>query len=151
MDFKSHTSPDFPNGTVFLHVALFICLFLMYLMVRLDYTCTASNDSISKQWTIKDEEGNGRDVSTYLWLYSPLLDLGHLSVSWSFTQWVGFLGRGISPSQGRYLYTHDNTNTEQTHTDIHDSSGVRTHDASVWAGEDSSCLRPRGHCDRPTY
>jgi hypothetical protein len=28
------------------------------------------------------------------------------------TQMVGLLGRGISPSQGRYLHTQDNTNTE---------------------------------------
>jgi hypothetical protein len=27
-------------------------------------------------------------------------------------------------------------------------SGVRTHNHSVRASEDSSCLRPRGHCDR---
>jgi hypothetical protein len=33
-----------------------------------------------------------------------------------FTQLVGLLGRGISPSQGHYLHTQDNTNTEQTHT-----------------------------------
>jgi hypothetical protein len=33
------------------------------------------------------------------------------------------------------------------HTDIHASSGNRTHDPSVRAGEDGSCLRPRGHCD----
>jgi hypothetical protein len=32
------------------------------------------------------------------------------------------------------------------HTDIHASSGIRTHDASVRAGEGGSCLRPRGHC-----
>jgi hypothetical protein len=41
----------------------------------------------------------------------------------------------------------DSTNTEKTHTDIHASSGIWTHDPSVWAGEDSSCLRPLGHCD----
>jgi hypothetical protein len=29
-------------------------------------------------------------------------------------------------------------------TDIHALSGIRTHDPSVWGGEDSSCLRPRG-------
>jgi hypothetical protein len=29
-----------------------------------------------------------------------------------FTQPVGLLGRGISPSQGRYLHTQDSTNTE---------------------------------------
>jgi hypothetical protein len=33
-------------------------------------------------------------------------------------------------------------------TDIHASSGIRTHDPSVWAGEDSSCLRLSGHCGR---
>jgi hypothetical protein len=32
---------------------------------------------------------------------------------------------------------------------IHSSSGIRTHDVSVGAGEDSSRLKPRGHCDRP--
>jgi DNA-binding sugar fermentation-stimulating protein len=31
---------------------------------------------------------------------------------------------------------------------IHASSGIRTHDPYVRAGEDSSCFRPRGHCDR---
>jgi hypothetical protein len=33
-------------------------------------------------------------------------------------------------------------------TDIHVYSGIRTHGPSVWAGEDSSCLRPRGHFDQ---
>jgi hypothetical protein len=33
-------------------------------------------------------------------------------------------------------------------TDIHASSEIRTHDPSVRVGEDSSCLRPLGHCDR---
>jgi hypothetical protein len=37
----------------------------------------------------------------------------------------------------------------QTHNaDTHALSGIRTHDPSVPAKEDSSCLRPRGHCDR---
>jgi hypothetical protein len=31
---------------------------------------------------------------------------------------------------------------------IHAMSGIRTHDHSVRASEDSPCLRPRGHCDR---
>jgi hypothetical protein len=44
-------------------------------------------------------------LSTYLLLYSPLLGLGRFSVSLPFTQSVGFLGWGISPSQGRYLHT----------------------------------------------
>jgi hypothetical protein len=53
-------------------------------------------------------------------------------------QSVGHLGRGISPSQDRYL----------TQTDIYALSGIRTHDPSVLASEDSSCFRPCGHCDR---
>jgi hypothetical protein len=43
----------------------------------------------------------------------------------------------ISQSQGLYL-----------HTDIHAPSVIRTHDHSVRADRDSSCLRPRGHRDR---
>jgi hypothetical protein len=58
------------------------------------------------------------------------------------------LGLGISPVT-RLLPTEDNTNTEETRTDIHASSGIRSHDPSVWGGEDISCLRPRGHCVGP--
>jgi hypothetical protein len=99
-------------------------------------------------------------LPTYLPTYLPTSGsaglcwtLAAVSVSWSFTQSVGLLGRGISPSQGRYLHTQDSTNTELTHTDINASRGIRTHDPSVSAGEDSSCLRPRGHYDRcqPTF
>jgi hypothetical protein len=45
--------------------------------------------------------------------------------------------------------THVNINTELMHTDLHALSGIRTQDPSVLAGEDSSCPRPRDHCDRP--
>jgi hypothetical protein len=45
------------------------------------------------------------EPSIYLWLYSPLLVLICFSVSWSFTQTVCLLRRGLSPSQGRYLHT----------------------------------------------
>jgi hypothetical protein len=48
----------------------------------------------------------------------------------------------------RPLPTHRTTQT-QTHKDIHVLSGIRTHDPSIRANEDSSCLRPRGHRDRP--
>jgi hypothetical protein len=57
-------------------------------------------------------------------------------------QSVGLFERRISPSQGRYLHTATQTE-ETTHTEW-----IRTHDPSAWAGEDGSCLRPRGHCDR---
>jgi hypothetical protein len=46
------------------------------------------------------------------------------------------------------LPTQDNINTEEKRTDIHASSGIRTHDPSVWSDEDILCLRPHGHCDR---
>jgi hypothetical protein len=45
-------------------------------------------------------------------------------------------------------YTQNNTNIEYTHTDIHASSGIQTHDPSVGATEVGSCLRQRGRCDR---
>jgi hypothetical protein len=63
----------------------------------------------------------------------------------SFRQSVWLLGRGISQSQGRYL--HRTTRTQKK-TDIHASSGLRTHDPSVCVGEDISCLWPCGDCDR---
>jgi len=59
---------------------------------------------------------------------------------------VGLLGRGISPSQGHYL--HRTAQQRKTRTHIHASSGIRTHDPSVRAVEDRTCLRPRGHWDR---
>jgi hypothetical protein len=64
-----------------------------------------------------------------------------------FTQSVGILGRGISPSQGRYL--HIGQHKHRINADIHASSGIQTHDPSVCEGQDSSCLRLRDHCDRP--
>jgi hypothetical protein len=52
---------------------------------------------------------------------------------------------GISPSQGLYLHK------QNKHTNIHASSGIRAHDPSVRAGEDCSCLIPRGHCHRQCH
>jgi hypothetical protein len=72
------------------------------------------------------------------------------SVSWSYTQSVRLLGRGNSPSQGLYLHTKQHKHRINAHnTDVHALSGIRTHDPSVRASEDSSCLRQRDHCDRP--
>jgi hypothetical protein len=34
---------------------------------------------------------------------------------------------------------------------MHASSGIRTHDLSVGASEDSSCLKSSGHCDQDIY
>jgi hypothetical protein len=74
--------------------------------------------------------------------------LAAFSVSWCYTQSVRFLGRGISPSQGFYLHIEQHKHRiNADNTDIHGLSGIRTHDPSVRASEDSSYLRPRGHCD----
>jgi len=63
-----------------------------------------------------------------------------------FGHLVEFLGRGIGRMQG--LYLHRRTQHTKTRTDIHASSGIRTHDSSLRAVEDRTCLRPRGHWDR---
>jgi hypothetical protein len=72
-----------------------------------------------------------------------------------FSQTVGLLGRVISPSQGCYINTgqHKHRINAYTHTpNIHASSGIRAHDPSVRASEDSSWLRLRGCCDQyPLY
>jgi hypothetical protein len=76
-------------------------------------------------------------------------DLAAFSVSWSYTQLVGLFGLGIRRSQGLYLHTEQHKHRINTHnTNIHASSGILTHDPSVRASEESSCLRPRGYCDR---
>jgi hypothetical protein len=59
---------------------------------------------------------------------------------------VGLLGRGISLTQSRYLHTGQQKH--RIYAGIHALTGIRTHDPSVPAGEDISCLRPRGHCHR---
>jgi hypothetical protein len=57
---------------------------------------------------------------------------------------------GRTPSMGdqpvaRPLPTH----RINAHTHIHALNGIQTHDPYDRAGEVGSCLRPRGHCDRP--
>jgi hypothetical protein len=72
----------------------------------------------------------------HAWLYSPSLDLGRFSFSWPLHRRHDSL-KGGSASRKAATYTQNNTNTEYMQTDIHASSGIRTHDPSVWAGEDS--------------
>jgi hypothetical protein len=75
----------------------------------------------------------------YLWLYShsvgplPLFQFLNPVHSWYDSLDGGSAGRKA------VTYTQNITNTEKTYTDIHASSGILTHDPSVWAG---------GHCDR---
>jgi hypothetical protein len=63
-----------------------------------------------------------------------------------FSQTVGPLGRVISPSLGRHLNTGQHRHRINTYTpNIHALIETRTHDPSVRASEDSSCLKPRGY------
>jgi hypothetical protein len=49
----------------------------------------------------------------------------------------------------RPLPIHRTTQTQNKRIpNNHASSGIRTHDLTVRASEDSSCLRPRGRCNR---
>jgi hypothetical protein len=84
-------------------------------------------------------------LSLSLWLYNPL-DLGRFSSFLIYrvggTPWTG------DQPVARPLPTHRTTQTQNKRTDIHASGGIRTHDPSVRAGEDSTCLRPRDHCYR---
>jgi hypothetical protein len=53
-------------------------------------------------------------------------------------------------SARRKASTYAQGNTNRIDARRHVFSGIRTHDPSVRATEDSSCLSPRGHCDRLT-
>jgi hypothetical protein len=77
---------------------------------------------------------------SHQWLYSPLLGLGLI-----LSSVILFYADGSTVLKAT-TYTQDNTNTEQTQAQI--STPL---DPSVLASEDSSCLRPRGHCDRLFY
>jgi hypothetical protein len=51
-------------------------------------------------------------------------------------------------ARSRYLHREQHKNRIHAHnTDIHALSEIRSHDPSVWADEESSCLRPRDHDD----
>jgi hypothetical protein len=101
---------------------------------------------------------NTSNYSTYYWDIHILLIIticGRCSPWWPWPLFYSFLiiqpvGRtpwaGDQPT-ARLPPTQDNTHT-QNKCDIHASNGIRTHDPSVWAVEDSSSLRSRGHCDR---
>jgi hypothetical protein len=80
-----------------------------------------------------------------LWPYSPLLGLG-LLFSYLILYIVGRITWTGEQPVARPLPTH---RINVHNTDIHALSGIRTHDPSVQASEVSSCLRPRGHCNRP--
>jgi hypothetical protein len=83
------------------------------------------------------------------WLCSLLFGPGlFFSFVVFLTQTAELLGRVISSSQDLYLHTGQYKHRINSYTDIRALSGIRTHEPSVRASEDSSCLRPCGHYDR---
>jgi hypothetical protein len=93
---------------------------------------------------------NYRDIFFLQWLFQLIQGPGLLFSSVIiFTQTTGLLGREISPSQGLYLNTGQHKQNKHIHApNIHALGGIRTHDPSIRASENHSCLRPRGYCDR---
>jgi hypothetical protein len=88
-----------------------------------------------------------RYVHTYkLWLYRSLLNLDRFSSFLIYTQSVGLLGRGTSPSQGHYLHTEQHSQKKCTQTSMSLVGFEPTMPAFEWA-KISSCLGQRGHCD----
>jgi hypothetical protein len=85
----------------------------------------------------------------FQWLFQPIQGPRPLiQFRNHFPQTVGLLGRVISPSQGLYLNAGQHKHRINACTNIHALSEIQTHDPSVRASEDSSCLRPRGYRDR---
>jgi hypothetical protein len=116
--------------------------------VKLTWGLQSYYCQMTEKWcSIEQEHLFPKHKPIYLWLYSPVLDLGCFSVSWSFTQSVELLRWGINPGKAATC-THRTAQTQNKGTHIHASSRIRIHDPSVWVREDSSCLRPRGNCDR---
>jgi hypothetical protein len=78
-----------------------------------------------------------------------LLDLGYL-FSFLILYTVSRTPRTGDQAVARPVTTHRTTQIQnkRTQTYIHALNEIRTHDSSVRANEDISCLRPRGHCDR---
>jgi hypothetical protein len=104
-----------------------------------NYSCTPSHDSMASV-----------SLSLSL-LLLPFWSIGH---PWSslfhfsfliLRQSVEPLGRGISPSQGRYLHSTTQIQSKRRETSM---PWVWTHDTSVRASEERSCLTPRDHCDQ---
>jgi hypothetical protein len=103
----------------------------------------------------------------FVCLYSLSLSLFSVAPTWSvghpwnalfhfsffiLRQSADLLWRGISPSQARYLHRTTQTQNKRRQADRHASIEIRTHDSSVQASENISCLRLRGQYDRPfTY
>jgi hypothetical protein len=82
------------------------------------------------------------DIYIYTYLSTALQPLWTSAAS---SVSVVLLGRGISPSQGRYLHTKEHKHRVNAQTSMPRVGFELT------AGEDGSCIRQRDHCDRHIY
>jgi hypothetical protein len=110
------------------------------------------------------ERGGIVPQSRHWLLLSKFFHSSSASSSFSSTPvaptWKRFLAlQFLNMTIGRIPWTGDQPvarllpKTNRINTDIHALSAIRTYDANIRVGEDISCLRPRGHCDRlfPVY
>jgi hypothetical protein len=81
---------------------------------------------------------------------TALVDIARFFSFLIYTQSVGLLRRGTSPSQGRYIHIERHKHRINAYR-YPTSSGIRTQYPSFRVGEDSSCFRPHGHFDRHIY
>jgi hypothetical protein len=73
----------------------------------------------------------------------PLLQFRNHFYTVCRTHWTG------DQSVARPLHAHTGQHKHRIKSDnIHTWSGIRTYDPNISACEDSSCLGPRGHCER---
>jgi hypothetical protein len=101
------------------------------------YSCPDQIESSSRTYAVWSNFI--ANLNFFQWLFQPIQDLGlfftHIRTTWTSDQFIA-----------RPLPTHKTTQSQnkRIHTPkIHDLSGIRTHNTSVRASEDSLCLRPR--------
>lgn len=128
-EFRIHQSETLNQ---FLNTNVVLGIVMKPQAVIVDAQCWIGTHSFIQQWLYSSSLGPG--------LFSSFIII--------FIQSVRFLRRVIRPSQGRYLYMGQHKVRINSHTVIHALSEIRTHDPSFREKEDSSCLRPWGHCDR---
>jgi hypothetical protein len=81
----------------------------------------------------------------------PFWGLGHF-FSFLILYTVGRTFRKSDQPVALPLPTHRTTQTQNKRTQYsHALSGIQTHDPRIRASEDSSCLRPRSHCERLAF
>jgi hypothetical protein len=111
----------------------------------MDGSCKYKNPLNKQSWRMDRGWSSSCGVGWGPWRTRPS-DLFLFRINYEIMDLIDSLEWGISPV-AKSLPTH-NTDTGETHTDVHALSGIRTHDPSIWKGKDISFLRPRGHCDR---